>query len=157
MTMCPTRGLSCDFGDRVCRCNVNTGNWNCFDENGTCPAMPDPNGDCMGGMTACSYGADGTCVCVMGTFTCDSGVVSCPAARPTDGAACNMFPAGFDCSYTAGDVQAAGGGGAATGTARAPRAPRWRPTTAAAVRRPDSFATTRRRDRAPTPRACATR
>jgi hypothetical protein len=113
MTMCPTRGLSCDFGDRVCRCNVNTGNWNCFDENGTCPAMPDPNGDCMGGMTACSYGEGGTCVCVMGNFTCDSGVVACPAARPTDGAGCNMFPAGFDCPYTAGDCTctATGGGG----------------------------------------------
>jgi hypothetical protein len=113
MTMCPSRGLSCDFGDRVCRCNVNTGNWNCFDENGTCPAMPEPDGDCMGGMTACSYGEDGTCVCVMGNFTCDSGVVSCPAAPPADGAGCNMFPAGFDCAYTTGDCtcMAAGGGG----------------------------------------------
>jgi hypothetical protein len=113
-TACPTRGLSCDFGDRVCRCNVSTGSWNCFDENGDCPAMPDPNGNCMGGQTACSYGESGTCICAAGNFNCDSGVVSCPATRPTDGAGCTMFPSGFDCSYPAGDCScmAAGGGGA---------------------------------------------
>jgi hypothetical protein len=103
MTMCPTRGLSCDFGDTICRCNLNTGNWNCFDQNGNCPAMPNPGGTCTGGQTACSYGTDGTCVCIQGDFTCDDGVVSCPTARPTDGASCTMFPAGFDCTYPAGD------------------------------------------------------
>jgi hypothetical protein len=111
MTMCGSRGLSCDFGDRVCRCNLTTGNWQCFDENGNCPGMRDPGGNCMGGGTACSYGEDGTCVCMGGNFTCDAGEVSCPAARPMDGAGCNMFPAGFACDYAAGNCTCMGAGG----------------------------------------------
>lgn len=111
MTMCPTRGLSCDFGDTICRCNLNTGSWNCFDQSGNCPAMPNPGGTCMGGQTACSYGTDGTCVCIQGDFTCDDGVVSCPTTRPNDGASCTMFPAGFDCPYPAGDCSCGTGMG----------------------------------------------
>jgi hypothetical protein len=109
MSMCTTRGLSCDFGDTICRCNVNNGSWNCFDQNEDCPATPDPGGNCMGGQTACSYGADGTCVCVQGDFTCDDGVVTCPAMRPNDGASCTMFPAGLDCAYAAGDCSCGAG------------------------------------------------
>lgn len=109
MSMCMTRGLSCDFGDTICRCNLGNGNWNCFDQNDDCPAMPDPGGNCTGGQTACSYGNDGTCVCIQGDFTCDDGVVACPATRPTDGASCTMFPAGFDCPYAAGDCSCGAG------------------------------------------------
>jgi hypothetical protein len=111
MSACTTRGLSCDFGDTICRCNLNSGNWNCFDQNGDCPAMPDPGGSCTGAQSACSYGTDGTCVCIQGDFTCDDGVVTCPTTRPNDGASCTMFPAGFDCEYAAGDCSCGTGTG----------------------------------------------
>ena len=68
--MCTSPGLACDYGDRVCRCNSTTSNWICFDKADDCPAMPDPDGDCMGG-NACSYGNDGLCVCMMRKWTCD--------------------------------------------------------------------------------------
>ncbi|HEX6764073.1 MAG TPA: hypothetical protein VF103_01320, partial [Polyangiaceae bacterium] len=111
---CTTRGLSCDFGDRVCRCATGTGNWQCFDENGDCPAMRDPNGNCMNGGTACSYGEAGTCVCQQGNFTCDTGVPQCPAMQPMEGAGCNMVPAGTQCAYAEGDCACQGGGGGRT-------------------------------------------
>jgi hypothetical protein len=68
--MCGAPGISCDYGDRLCRCNAMTGNWQCFDKADDCPAMPDPGGDCMGG-SACSYGNGGLCVCMMREWVCD--------------------------------------------------------------------------------------
>jgi hypothetical protein len=107
---CSTRGLSCDFGDRTCRCSLNTGNWQCYDTNGDCPPMRDPNGNCTGAGTACSYGEAGTCICQQGNFNCDSGVAACPAMQPMDGASCTMFQAGTQCPYTAGDCTCQAGG-----------------------------------------------
>jgi hypothetical protein len=110
MTACGNTYLSCDFGDRICRCNQTTNNWNCFDQNGDCPDMPDDGGDCTGPATACSYGDAGTCVCQQGSFNCDTGLVMCPAMRPMDGAACGMFGAGTTCDYPAGACTCMGGG-----------------------------------------------
>jgi hypothetical protein len=100
---CTTRGLSCDFGDTVCRCGLMAGTWICNDENPDCPAMPEPGGDCMGMGTACSYGDQGTCLCQNPAgppptteWVCDDGVVMCPE-NPMDGSSCTMFPAGTEC------------------------------------------------------------
>jgi hypothetical protein len=101
---CTTRGLSCDFGDTVCRCGVMAGTWICSDENPDCPDMPSPGDACMGMMTACSYGDEGTCLCQnpdgpppTTEWVCDGGLVTCPATGPMDGSSCTMFPAGMDC------------------------------------------------------------
>jgi hypothetical protein len=55
---------------------------------------------------ACAYGEAGTCTCPQtganqGSWTCNGGIVACPAAQPAADSACTGFPENLPCTYSA--------------------------------------------------------